>query len=62
MYHYKRLFLKPEGIKLASATVLKRLKCALVPILCVTIDVVSQVFAAVVSEEKNYIGYLNEPK
>ena len=42
----QRLFLKPEGIKLATPRVLKRLKCAIVPILCATIDVVSLVFSA----------------
>lgn len=46
MVRCERLFLKLEGIQLGAP---RRLKCAIVPILCVTIDVVSPAISAIIN-------------
>lgn len=58
MDHGKRLFLKPEGIKLAVPVVLRKLKCAVVPKWYVTIDVVSLLYSAIVNGKKVVNGQI----
>lgn len=54
MDHCERLFPKQEGIELAAPRILRRLNCALVPLLCVTIDRgVLPAFSVIISEKKN---------